>query len=208
MRTITRKTSYDSRGDEFLLYFVGDVHLGSKHCDERLLRRIAHEIADNPNAYFLGLGDYCEWINMRDPRFDPMELVGWLFGGEELRDIARAEAARFVDIMGPVAGRCLALCEGNHEETILRHSDTDAYSLIVEGLKADDAHRLDHRGFVNWVFNRPGGSAWTLRIFATHGSGGGRKGPAPAGPWRNWPPRWMGWTSLCGATHIMRHTCR
>jgi len=54
-------------------------------------------------------------------------------------------------------------------------SDTDVYAIILDGLADSAAHRLDHRGFVSWVFVKQGGHAWTLRIFATHGSGSGRR---------------------------------
>ena len=189
MRCITRRTDYTSRSDTFRLYLLADTHLGNLHADERTLRAVAREIADDDHAYWCHLGDMGEFINLRDPRFDPMELVGWLLGNEELADIGRAEAMRFLDIMGPVKSRCLAVCSGNHEDAILRHSETDVYGTIIEGL-ADGAneHRLDHRGCVTWVFNRTvsdKGTRWALRLLLTHGSGGGRSAGAAANKLRD-----------------------
>jgi len=173
VRCITRHTGYESRSDVFRLYCITDIHLGNLGSNEGLLKELAKKIEADPFAYWIGLGDYCDFINLHDPRFDPRELVGWLCGGEALADIGRAEVRRFLSIMSPIADKCLGLCEGNHESAILRHSETDVYSSIVEGLMAKDEHRLDHRGFVSWRFSRQGGSTWTMRILASHGSGGG-----------------------------------
>ena len=61
MRHVCRFTRYESRSDSFRLVLLGDVLLGNKHTDEKLLRTLAHRIADEPNTYWLGLGDYCEF---------------------------------------------------------------------------------------------------------------------------------------------------
>ena len=185
MRCVERRTTYPSRADTFRLYMIGDLHLGNRGARERQLRRLVEdEIAPDPNAYWIGMGDYCDYVNMGDPRFDPTELAGWLYAdrGASLADIGRAETRRFVEIVEPIKGRCLALVSGNHEDMIGYHSETDVYSTIIEAL-ADGAneHRLDHRGFISWRFKRgDGGGTWTLRIHATHGSNGGRKAGSTA----------------------------
>jgi predicted phosphodiesterase len=178
MRHVIRHTRYDSRGDSFRLLLLGDVHLGNKHCDEKTLKMLAQRIVDEPNTYWVGLGDMCEFINLRDPRFDPEELPVWMFGAAELSDIAKAEVGRFLGIMAPTREKCLALCSGNHEESILQHSEHDVYSMILDGLsvKGQD-HRLDHRGFLTWRFGqhseRSHGGVTSFRFFLSHGSGGG-----------------------------------
>ena len=180
MRCIERRTTYQSRTDTLRLYAIGDVHLGNAHSRERQLRQLIEErIAPDPNAYWIGLGDYCDFVNIHDPRFDPTDLAGWLFAdrGVSLADIGRAETRRFIEMATPIKSRCLGLTSGNHEDMILRHSETDVYSTIVEALAdGENEHRLDHRGFINWKLKRTDvGGTWTLRIHATHGSNGGRK---------------------------------
>jgi hypothetical protein len=175
MRCITRRTEYESRGDTFRLVLLADTHLGNLNTDERLLKNIVRDIEGDERAYWGHLGDMCEYINMRDPRFDPDSLPGWLLGREALRDIARTETAHFIDIMKPIADKCVFLCEGNHEEAILSHSEADVYSAIIEAMASKDEHRLGHRGFVNWQFTAFR-KTWTLRLFLTHGSGGGQAG--------------------------------
>jgi len=176
LRCITHRTTYASRSDEFNLYIISDTHLGSKHSDEALLRRVVAEIKSNPHNRWLGLGDYGEYINMKDPRFDPSELASWLFGAEELSDVGRAQSERFITTMEPVKEQCLALVCGNHEDAILHHSDHDVYSRIIDGMASGHELRLGHGGFLTWRFKRENGSVWSLPMFLTHGSGGGQSG--------------------------------
>jgi len=178
MRHVTHFIRYGSRSESFTLILIGDVHLGNRHCDEKTLKALAARLVDEPNTYWVGLGDYCEFIAMRDPRFDPEELPVWMFGAAELSDIAKAEVTRFLDIMGPTREKCLALCSGNHEEAILQHSEHDVYSMILDGLSVQgQEHRLDHRGFLSWRFGLSSdakhGGTETIRFFLSHGSGGG-----------------------------------
>jgi len=176
LRCIHRTTIYESRRDEFHLYPIGDVHLGNRHSEERRLKELIKLIEDDPMAYWIGLGDYCEFISKNDPRWDVDDLANWLLTREALRDVARAEIARFLDIVGPIKGKCLGAVSGNHEDSIFRHSEVDPYGSIIEGLAdKEHAHRLDHRGMIVWHLKRLGkGSSWPLKIFVTHGSGGGR----------------------------------
>ncbi len=105
----------------------------------------------------------------------------WLFenGGEGLNDIARAENRVLSGYLRGLGGKCLGICEGNHEEAIRKYGEHDAYSAQVEML-ADgvNEHRLDHRGIIMLRFRRLGSETWTLPIMATHGSGSGESGGA------------------------------
>jgi len=158
------------------LYVVADPHLGSKHSDEQTLHRIVGEIAGDPCARWVGLGDYADYINLKDPRFDPRELAPWLMGADALADIGRAESEHFIEIMRPAKECCLALISGNHEDAILKHSDHDVYARVIDGLRNGHELRLNHAGFLTWKFTRQGGSVWALRMYLSHGSGGGQSG--------------------------------
>jgi hypothetical protein len=83
----------------------------------------------------VGLGDYCEWINVQDKRFDVATLAPWIEIGD-LIDLAQVQRDRFLSIIKPIAGKCLAMCSGNHEGTIHRKTERDIYSEIVTTVKA------------------------------------------------------------------------
>ena len=64
-----------SRSDTFTLVPIGDVHIGNAACDEARLRRVVDRIAADEWSYWVGLGDYCDFINMQDKRFSPDSLA-------------------------------------------------------------------------------------------------------------------------------------
>ena len=175
MRVITRHIDHDSRSDLFRIYAFGDIHLGNINANDMALRTLAKRIEADENAYWIGMGDYCDFINIHDPRWDPRELPNWLLGGDQLADIARTEGDYIGGILEPIKGKCLALIAGNHEDKILQHSEADVYSRLIDRLAdGKHEHRLDHRGLVSLVFSRQGGGGQTVTLYATHGSAGGR----------------------------------
>jgi hypothetical protein len=151
------------------------------------------------------LGDFCEWINRRDKRFDPDELPPWLLG--ETKDIAKAERRRLVELLKPIGPKCLALIEGNHERAILENIETDVYTTIAEGIGAQEVC-LGPAGFVRLVFQRmtqeTRGNSWTLTLFCHHGYWGGRT----AGNGANQLERMASWVEadcvLAGHDHRRR----
>ncbi len=190
MRCITRTIPYASRADEFKILVIGDTHLGNKHCDEKTLNMLAERLRTEENTYAIGLGDYCEYVVMSDPRFDPRELASWLYqdAGESLSDIAWAETTKFLEIMHGTNNKWLALCSGNHEDSLAKHSEYNVYDRIIGRLKAPRGskieHKLGHRGFLTLQFKRQGSSVWSTRMHLTHGSNGGRRRGAQRTDWR------------------------
>ena len=110
------------------------MHIGSQACDESLFRQVVKRIEGDPNCYWIGMGDYCDFINLSDKRFDPAVLARWL-KMSDLSDLTRAQRDRFLDIVRPIAPKCLALLEGNHERTITRHYERAIYGEIVTAIK-------------------------------------------------------------------------
>lgn len=179
MACVTRRIDYESRADVYRVWLLSDLHLGSAYCDEKLLRRTVAEIAANPCALWLGLGDYAEWINRRDPRALESERAKWLWGVD---DLAQRQIEYLCDVLGPIRGQCIGLVPGNHEYSIMDHSERDVYGRLAEALMGPDQRlKLGPNGFVELQFARtPGerrtrGNVWTCDIYATHGCAGGRK---------------------------------
>jgi len=177
MRTITKRITYTSRSDVFRFHSFSDIHLGNRHCAEKLLRRDIRTVKDDPFAYWWDLGDQCEFINFRDPRFNPKELAKWLLGWDELEDIATAQRDRYLRMFKPIGDKCLMMVEGNHNRTILRHTEREMYTTIAEGLGAKNVC-VGSSGFLRIVFTRKTrktrSGVWTLIVFATHGWWAGR----------------------------------
>lgn len=175
MKSIIRKIQYRGVDTKYRLYLLSDTHEGAKGSETKLIKSIVDEISQDDNALWAHLGDFGEYINLGDKRFDPDSIADWLYLGREntMGDIARAETARVIETFAPIKDKCVALVEGNHEATMREYCEHDCYSVIIDGLAdGDNEHRLGHRGVVYLRFNRSeGGGSTAVKIFLTHGSG-------------------------------------
>jgi hypothetical protein len=135
LRILRRKFSGVSRSDKFTIVPLGDLHVGAKACDEALLRKVIRRIAADPMCYWAGMGDYGEYINTSDPRFDPLALADWI-GMDDLVDLAAAQSEYLRGLLNPILGKCLGLLEGNHELRIKRVYERDVYRDLVLAVKA------------------------------------------------------------------------
>lgn len=122
---------------------IGDVHIGARACDEALLERAVRYIASTDDCYWIGIGDYCDAINVRDPRADLETLADWITVAD-LVDVVQAQKARFLDAVRPIASKCLGLAKGNHEYSIQKHYERDLYSELVTEIKAAGGFPADH----------------------------------------------------------------
>ena len=57
------------------VYFLGDIHEGAANHQAKALAKAIDIIANDSNAYWIGMGDYIDAINHRDPRFNPLEMA-------------------------------------------------------------------------------------------------------------------------------------
>ena len=173
---------YASRSDEFRIYGLGDIHWGHVHCSEKLLREDVAKIAADPNAYWIGMGDYCDGISVYDKHFNENAVA------PRYRDRPRAlRALQVADVaveLTPIADKCLGLIEGNH------NAIRAAGQRIVEPQASQIARQmgLDDEFIDKCVvedmlvvicnFRRgdgEGSNGWQLKINAAHGVQAGRK---------------------------------
>lgn len=179
MKSITKVIQHEGRGGVTRLYPVSDVHVGHRACDEKGFARYVKQIADDPDGMWVGLGDYLDAVLRSDPRFSTFDLPDWALTREALADIATAQRNRFLDLIDPIKGKCLALLAGNHEMTISKYYERDVYGEIVNDVaKACNADpvdlRLDYTGWMVLRFLRGTSGASICRVWMHHGAGGGK----------------------------------
>lgn len=182
-----------ARTDHFTIIPIGDIHLGAKACDEAALKSVVDRVKREDNTFWLGLGDFCEFINMKDKRFSVDQLASWIDVGSMI-DLAKAQKERFLDFLSPIANKCLALIQGNHESVIQRFYERDIYSEIVTGIKqaarypAEERLGLGYTGWLRLVFYRgkKKAGASTIDINLHHGFVGGRLAGAKALNMQRW----------------------
>lgn len=166
------RIEYASRSDVFHHWHITDAHLGSSACDERALQRDIAKIEADPFATWTFGGDWAEFINPTDRRFDPKEVASWITVAD-LADIAKAQCAHTVALFKPIAVKCIGAIGGNHGLYIARTHHRDPHADICGKLNIPN---LGYDGaFINLRFKRQGGSTRSYRIALLHGWGGGRQ---------------------------------
>jgi len=181
LRTITKNFYGVRANDVFTLHPIGDVHIGAKSCRENLLKRLVNSIAEDENALWLSVGDIAEFINRNDMRFDPASIAKWV-SVNDLVDLAKAQLDRYINIVSPIAGKCIAMVEGNHERKIRNMYERDIYMESVSRIRelSGDANRKLALGYNGWIIlnfysgDRKSRSGRTqIKIYIHHGHGGG-----------------------------------
>ena len=142
MQVIEKTIDY-TRSDEFRLYPLGDIHIGTKHCTESDVQKVINEIKDDPGAIWVGMGDYGEFITPSDKRWDSQSIAEWLQGKQD--NIAEEQTKRLVSLLSPIADKCIGLLEGNHEDTIRRYLHIDVQTNLCDRLE------LENLGYSAWI---------------------------------------------------------
>lgn len=163
----------DSRSDPIELVFLGDVHIGNGQCDEELVAKTVKRL-QRPNTYWIDLGDCCDFIAMRDPRFDLRELPEWLQGVDALTDVIDCQLDRFKQLFEPVRHNCIARIHGNHEETMRIKGERDVYGNLNKWFDLPQDRILGMSGFIRLKLKRGDKTAWSLTVWVHHGNGGGK----------------------------------
>ena len=164
MEVITYQISY-SQKHPIKIHCLGDVHGGIKHCAENKIRQKVQEVKEDPYAYWIGMGDYGEFITSKDPRWDIAVIADWV----KKDNISRSLEKWVIDLFKPIKNKCIGLIEGNHEDSIRIHNDDDVQSNICEGLGVAN---LGTTCIVRLVFDRRNSNETHIikSVFA-HGAG-------------------------------------
>lgn len=184
MQTICHTIHAESREDTFRLYYLTDMHIGARACDENLLRSYIRHIAEDDHALWIGGGDYVDAICRKsDKRYNEETIADWLWGEV---DIIGAQLRYWHEMFKPIYGKCIGLLCGNHEYAAKRYYERDIYTeLVVRAAEGRDCDPLDLalgvNGFVVLRFrrrykesrSRGYGATQTFTFYCHHGYGGG-----------------------------------
>lgn len=168
-------TDHPSRSDSFRLYVIGDVHVGAKACDRGAFEAAMRRIKNDPEARWIGLGDYAENIIPGDKRWDFASIDPAFH--HRLGDLPQACFEYIRDQFEPVKGQCIGLLTGNHEETLRNRQSQDIQGALCLHL---GVRNLGYNCAIRWTFRRAGkppkgGGSQVLVIYATHSTIAARK---------------------------------
>lgn len=156
------------------LNVIGDLHIGDKACDRKLIQQRIDHIHDTENAYCILNGDLMNTATKTSvsdcyaERLSPMQ-----------------EIEECCNLLFPIKDKIVSMQDGNHERRVYRQDGVDISRLIARELGIEDRYCAEG----NFIFLRFGSTSdghketngsgksrmVCYTIYATHGSGGGRK---------------------------------
>ena len=185
---------HPSRGDNFSIWSLADWHLFNAACLVDRLKEDIEKIRLDPNALWTGVGDYAEFISPSDPRFNPDDVSSEVLASD-LGRIGPKYIKAVLDLMRPIAHKCLGLGFGNHEFRYMKEKEQqNLHGWLCLELAKFAGHEIPDLGYsalFDLVFHRhPNikrwrgpyrtaspprfGDVFTLRIYQHHGSGAAR----------------------------------
>lgn len=171
---IIQRLPLSSRTDRYHLWDLCDAHLGSIATDEAALTNLVREIAADPMARWIAGGDKGQFINITDKRFEPEDCASWMQVAD-LGNLAKRQAARYLEITRPIWSQCLLSIDGNHTDAIYRRYHEDIGAIIAAEMGVPHCR---NGAWLRLVFewatpnNKPRVTAYEIAVL--HGWGGGR----------------------------------
>lgn len=161
------------------IYPLGDLHLGAAACDIDHLRRTVRQIASDPLARWVGMGDYGDLILPSDPRWSWSVLdwkqLGFIDGRPDPRNLARECVDLVARELDAIKDQCIGIHFGNHEQSFSKHYFTDLAGFLA------DRYQAPYLGYtaLTRVEIRGDKHLWAPIVFSEHGAkGGGTDGNA------------------------------
>lgn len=172
------RADYPTEWPHANLYTLADLHIGDERAQTAEIAKRVEQIKDDPYGLCICNGDLLNTALKTS--------VSDIYS-EQLSPMQQMQAA--VDLLTPIKDKIIAVTTGNHESRIYRTDGIDIMRLVCRELGIEDKYGPD--GVL--VFLRFGERASNAQhkkenrnprqwysIYATHGSGGGRKEGAKA----------------------------
>lgn len=162
-------------GGHIKLHHLTDFHLGAPDVDEQALKDRIALIEGDPQARWTFGGDGGDLIRFNDRRYKPDELHPRY---RNTTDIRYATMEHLLELLGPIADKCWAYADGNHEEKMDHFYGGKFGCEVAVNLGIADKW-VDYRGFVVVAFSVTKTQQHSLFIDLSHGWQAGRRTGAP-----------------------------
>jgi hypothetical protein len=147
----TQYVLHSSRSDVFRIWAVADLHLGNRSCNLKLVKQDLDAIQHDPYAFWVGLGDFADYITHGDKRFDPTTLP-YDMPAYKLGSLGQYMVEQVRDLFKPIAHKCLGLGFGNHEKSYMKGKEQeDKHSWLCTEL---GVRNLGYSAFYDVAFMR------------------------------------------------------
>lgn len=163
---------------EFLL--ISDIHWDNPHCDRVLLKKHLDEAVER-NARIIVNGDFfCLMQGKGDPRRSKDDIRPEHNKGNYLQAVVNDA----VEWWQPYASNLLLIGYGNHETSVIKHTEFDALQMFTTIMNHEYKVQIERGGYGGAILfgfkvgNFPKNQLrWAMKYY--HGSGGG--GPVTKG---------------------------
>lgn len=154
------------------VHTLADLHMGDRLCDTRLIQQHLQEIESNSAAYVIVNGDIINNATKSSVSDSYSEML------PPMEQLDRA-----IQLLAPIRDKILCMNDGNHENRTYRMDGIQLMRIVAQQLGIED--RYSPEGSL--IFIRFGAGEkkehrnpkrrrkLCYTIYATHGSGGGRK---------------------------------
>lgn len=169
--------NYPSEWKDARIYILSDLHIGDANTDTNVIRERIQRIADDPRGLCVLNGDLLNTAVRNSVSDIYSEVV------PPMEQIKMA-----VTLLTPIKHRIIAADTGNHENRVYKTDGIDMMRLVCRELGVE--HRYAPEGVLCFLrfgeksaSERSGGrkkQPYIYTIYATHGTGGGRKEGAKA----------------------------
>ncbi|WP_185257155.1 metallophosphoesterase [Anaerocolumna chitinilytica] len=152
------------------IHTLADLHMGDKHCDNKLIQERIRLIQDTENAYCILNGDLMNNATKTSisdsyaEQLTPMQQIG-----------------QAVYLLTPIKDKIIAIQSGNHESRTYKKEGIDLTEIMARELGLGDKYSsTGSLIFVRFGWNEKRKRKQWYTLYAIHGSGGGRKEGAKA----------------------------
>ena len=176
MKTVTVTLPRNLRNIE--LHTFADWHIGDKYCELSEVKKGIEYIKETPNAYVILNGDLLNNATKTSVSDCYAELL-----------TPMQQIDLLVDLLEPIKDKILLVTTGNHEARTYRTDGIDITSVVMNQLGLLDRYcreggllflKVGEQPTVRNTVNPRVKAQVLYAIYATHGSGGGRKEGAKA----------------------------
>lgn len=153
---------HPSRKDVFRIVYMSDLHLLAKACAEHDIIRQRDAILNDPYTFWIGGGDYGEFIGFGDAkRFDP-DAVDEKVKVADLAQLGKVTYTKVRDLFMPIRDKCLGMIVGNHEKQYMRRlQQEDLHGWLCSELGVPN---LGYSCFMDVIFCRTTGQSIVPRF--------------------------------------------
>lgn len=139
------------------VYPIGDVHLGSKECNQKLLEEWVELVKNDPYGIAVVVGDMMN-MGLKNSLSNVYE--------ETMNPMQQKEAC--YELLLPIADKIWAGCSGNHEYRMVREVGTNPLYDVFCRLRIEDRYR-ENVCFLKLTVGKSGSNPNTYGVVLTHG---------------------------------------